>query len=89
VADDNSPTQTQPGERESGTFHYNPGNMSGKKIGRESEGDRIASDGVRSRSAVASELVKMTRNNPLGSLAGAALAGIMIGFFLRSRSNRG
>jgi hypothetical protein len=82
VADDNSPTQTQPGERESGTFHYNPGNMSGKKIGRESDGDRIASDGVRSRSAVASELVKMTRNNPLGSLAGAALAGIMIGFLL-------
>jgi ElaB/YqjD/DUF883 family membrane-anchored ribosome-binding protein len=37
---------------------------------------------------IASELIKMTRNNPLGSLAGAALAGIVIGLFLRSGSNR-
>jgi hypothetical protein len=28
-----NPDQKQPGEKEPGTFHYNPGNMSGKTIG--------------------------------------------------------
>jgi ElaB/YqjD/DUF883 family membrane-anchored ribosome-binding protein len=36
----------------------------------------------------ASELIKMTRNNPLGLLAAAALAGVVIGLFLRGSSNR-
>jgi hypothetical protein len=27
------PNQKQPGEKEPGKFHYNPGNMSGKKAG--------------------------------------------------------
>ncbi|MFZ2068257.1 MAG: hypothetical protein WAV27_19975 [Xanthobacteraceae bacterium] len=33
VANNKNPNQKQPGEKEPGTFHYNPGNMSGKKIG--------------------------------------------------------
>ena len=30
MADNKNPNQKQPGEKEPGTFHYNPGNMSGK-----------------------------------------------------------
>jgi hypothetical protein len=30
VANNKNPNQRQPGEKEPGTFHYNPGNMSGK-----------------------------------------------------------
>jgi hypothetical protein len=33
VTNNKDPNQRQPGEKEPGTFHYNPGNMSGKKIG--------------------------------------------------------
>lgn len=33
MANNKNPNQKQPGEKEPGTFHYNPGNMSGKKIG--------------------------------------------------------
>jgi hypothetical protein len=32
-----NPNQKQPAEKKPGKFHYNPGNMSGKKIGKESE----------------------------------------------------
>jgi hypothetical protein len=31
------PNRRQPGEKESGTFHFNPGNMSGKTIGTKKE----------------------------------------------------
>ena len=31
-------TKIQPGEMPDGTFHYNPGNMSGKKIGNAERG---------------------------------------------------
>jgi ElaB/YqjD/DUF883 family membrane-anchored ribosome-binding protein len=37
----------------------------------------------------ASELATMTRRNPLGTLAGAAIAGMLIGFLARGRSDRG
>ncbi len=33
MANNKDPNQKQPGEKESGKFHYNPGNMSGKAIG--------------------------------------------------------
>jgi hypothetical protein len=33
VGNNKNPTQKQPGEKEPGTFHYNPGNMSRKTIG--------------------------------------------------------
>jgi hypothetical protein len=33
VANNKNPNQRQPGEKEPGTFHYNPGNMSGKTVG--------------------------------------------------------
>jgi hypothetical protein len=33
VSNNKNPNQQQPGEKEEGTFHYNPGNMSGKTIG--------------------------------------------------------
>jgi hypothetical protein len=76
--------------------------MSGKRIGRESnQGDRTPSGDVeRTKSAkenlaetargtsVGSELIKMTRNSPLGFLAGAALTGIVIGVFLRGGFDR-
>jgi len=30
MADNRNPSRKQPGEKRSGKFHYNPGNMSGK-----------------------------------------------------------
>lgn len=30
MADNKNPKQTQPGEKEPGKYHYNPGNQSGK-----------------------------------------------------------
>jgi hypothetical protein len=30
LSNNKNPDQHQPGEKEPGTFHYNPGNMSGK-----------------------------------------------------------
>lgn len=33
MADNKNPNEKRPGEKEAGTFHYNPGNMSGKTIG--------------------------------------------------------
>lgn len=33
MANNNDPKKTRPGEMPQGTFHFNPGNMSGKKIG--------------------------------------------------------
>ncbi len=33
MGNNKNPNQKQPGEKEDGTFHYNPGNMSGKTIG--------------------------------------------------------
>jgi ElaB/YqjD/DUF883 family membrane-anchored ribosome-binding protein len=35
----------------------------------------------------ASELTKMTRDNPMGALAGATIAGVLIGLMLRGRSH--
>ena len=32
MANNKNPNQKQPSEKEPGTFHYNPGNMSGKTI---------------------------------------------------------
>jgi hypothetical protein len=32
MADSKNPKQKQPGEKETGKFHYNPGNQSGKTI---------------------------------------------------------
>jgi hypothetical protein len=32
MANNKNPNEKQPGEKEDGTFHYNPGNMSGKTI---------------------------------------------------------
>ena len=33
MANNKNPNLKRPGEKEPGTFHYNPGNMSGKTIG--------------------------------------------------------
>jgi hypothetical protein len=35
MGNNKNPNQKQPGEKEPGTFHYNPGNMSGKTIGKD------------------------------------------------------
>ena len=45
--------------------------------------------GSASKQAVtfASEITKMTRDNPLGALAGATMFGVLIGLLLRGRSN--
>jgi hypothetical protein len=37
VANNKNPGQRQPGEKKPGTFHYNPGNMSGKAIGTDKD----------------------------------------------------
>jgi hypothetical protein len=39
VANNKNPSQKQPGEKDQGTFHYNPGNMSGKTIGSDKDAD--------------------------------------------------
>jgi hypothetical protein len=50
VTNNKNSNQKQPGEKEPGTFHYNPGNMSGKTIGtnkdesEQSNGDKIGTD---------------------------------------------
>jgi hypothetical protein len=36
------PNKKRPGEKTPGTFHYNPGNMAGKKIGVKDEVQREA-----------------------------------------------
>ena len=33
MANNKNPNERQPSEKEPGTFHYNPGNMSGKTVG--------------------------------------------------------
>lgn len=33
MGNNKNPNKTRPGEMPPGTFHFNPGNMSGKKIG--------------------------------------------------------
>ena len=35
----------------------------------------------------ASEVTKMTRDNPIGALAGATIVGVLIGLMLRGRAN--
>jgi hypothetical protein len=35
-----NPQDRQPGEKPAGKFHYNPGNMSGKKIGTTEEDNK-------------------------------------------------
>jgi ElaB/YqjD/DUF883 family membrane-anchored ribosome-binding protein len=37
----------------------------------------------------ASELTAMTRRNPLGTLAGAAIVGVLVGFLARGRGHPG
>jgi hypothetical protein len=50
MANNKNPTQKQPGEKEPGKFHYNPGNMSGKTIGRrKDESEQQADDKVHGR----------------------------------------
>jgi hypothetical protein len=41
--------EKQPGEKEPGKFHYNPGNMSGKKIGTNESQQRANADTKQSR----------------------------------------
>ena len=39
MANNKNRSQKQPGEKDQGTFHYNPGNMSGKTIGSDKDAD--------------------------------------------------
>jgi hypothetical protein len=48
LANNKNPNQKQPGEKEPGTFHYNPGNMSGKTIGKD-ESEQQAGNKEQSR----------------------------------------
>jgi hypothetical protein len=48
MANNKNPNEKQPGEKAEGKFHYNPGNMSGKKAGEEvsekkKDGDKLQS----------------------------------------------
>jgi hypothetical protein len=48
MANNKNPNEQQAGEKAEGKFHYNPGNMSGKKAGDEAtqkknEGDKLQS----------------------------------------------
>jgi ElaB/YqjD/DUF883 family membrane-anchored ribosome-binding protein len=47
----------------------------------------MADSASRQIATFASELTAMTRRNPLGSLAGAAIVGVLVGFLARGRKN--
>ena len=49
MANNKNPNQKQPGEKEPGKFHYNPGNMSGKKIGKDESAQPANADRKQSR----------------------------------------
>jgi hypothetical protein len=51
MADNRNPNQKQPGEKGPGTFHYNPGNMSGKTIdtGKDESEQQANADKIQSR----------------------------------------
>ena len=51
VANNKNPNLKQPGEKEPGTFHYNPGNMSGKTIGTGKDKSEKQSEADRTRSS--------------------------------------
>ena len=44
MGNNKDPNQKRPGEKKPGTFHYNPGNMSGKKIGVKDEFEKKANE---------------------------------------------
>jgi ElaB/YqjD/DUF883 family membrane-anchored ribosome-binding protein len=46
----------------------------------------MADSASRQVTTFASEITKMTRDNPLGALAGATMCGMLIGLLLRGRS---
>jgi hypothetical protein len=51
MANNKNPKQKQPGEKEPGKFHYNPGNMSGKtvEIGKDEPEQTGSADTTKSR----------------------------------------
>jgi hypothetical protein len=49
MGNNKNPSEKQPGEKEPGTFHYNPGNMSGKTIGKEESKQPANADRKESR----------------------------------------
>jgi ElaB/YqjD/DUF883 family membrane-anchored ribosome-binding protein len=50
--------------------------------------NEMAESASRQVTTFASELAAMTRRNPLGTLAGAAMAGVLIGFLALGRRDR-
>ena len=44
MANNKNPNQKRPGEKEPGKFHYNPGNMSGKRVDNNKTGDEKQAD---------------------------------------------
>ena len=53
MADNKNPKEKQPGEKKSGKYHYNPGNMSGKTadIGKDESEQQNNVDRIKSRKA--------------------------------------
>jgi ElaB/YqjD/DUF883 family membrane-anchored ribosome-binding protein len=49
----------------------------------------MADSASRQVTTFASEITKMTRDNPLGALAGATMFGVLAGLLLRGRSHSG
>jgi hypothetical protein len=63
MSNNKNPNQKQPGEKDSGKFHYNPGNMSGKTI--DICKDKSNSTPTRTRNkAVARSKIKSAKRNP-------------------------
>jgi ElaB/YqjD/DUF883 family membrane-anchored ribosome-binding protein len=50
--------------------------------------NEMAESASRQVTTFASELAAMTRRNPLGTLAGAAMTGVLVGFLARGGGNR-
>jgi hypothetical protein len=65
VSNNKDPNEKRPGEKKSGTFHYNPGNMSGKTIGTEKpEAMQSDADTANSRDGDQQNKMKATVRRP-------------------------
>ena len=64
MATNKNPNQRQPGEKQLGTFHYNPGNMSGKTTESRKDRPRAASEARQNRQSYQDRKKSMIDGDP-------------------------
>jgi hypothetical protein len=69
VANNKNPNERRPGEKEPGTFHYNPGNMSGKTVGSHKD-DADSNQTPLTRYSIATKNNKTRRINNISRTSG-------------------